>query len=430
MKNQRKIALEILLNQEEKNLLLKDLLLELESSLTNQEYGFVRTIIYGTIRYKIRLDYILDKMSKIKLTKIHKPILIILRLSLYQLIYMEHIKVSAVINEAVELAKIYGNKGSVSFVNGLLRNFVRNKESMLEINLKGLNMLSVKYSMPLWIIKLLSFRSEDIESTLTNFNSESAFSIRPCSLNVDSNILIKSLGEKGFEITDGKLSESSLIINNPSGIFSTNEYFDGEFYVQSDASQYVSQVSDVMEGMNILDMCAAPGGKTGHMYELSKGKAEVTACDVSQDKVNLLSENFKRLKYDSIVVQQNDAMKLNSEFINKFDLVLLDAPCSSLGLISKMPELKYNKEYADIITLSNKQRQMLNNAYKYVKKGGIIIYSTCTFTKEENENLITDFINENSDLYIEEIHGTKTFYVDPVKYNTDAFCVTKIRKEA
>ena len=120
----------------------------------------------------------------------------------------------------------------------------------------------------------------------------------------------------------------------------------------------------------------------------------------------------------------------NSEFINKFDLVLLDAPCSSLGLISKMPELKYNKEYADIITLSNKQRQMLNNAYKYVKKGGIIIYSTCTFTKEENENLITDFINENSDLYIEEIHGTKTFYVDPVKYNTDAFCVTKIRKEA
>lgn len=430
MKNQRQIILEILMQQEKDNLLLKDLLQNYENNLNNQEYGFIRTIVYGTLRYKLKLDYIISKMSKIKLNKIHRPIHNILRLSLFQLIYMGHIKESAVINEAVELAKIYGNKGSVSFVNGLLRNFLRKKDDMMEVSgLDSLDRLSIEYSTPRWIIELLKTRHEDVEEILTLLNSESPFTIRANRLLISREELSNKLKDKGFQIKNTLLSNDGLVIENPSGIINTEEFKQGLFYVQSDASQFVSETLNVDENLSILDLCAAPGGKTGHIYELSEGNSKIVACDVSKDKINLLKENFKRMKYENIELLKNDATKYKSDFENQFDICLVDAPCSSLGLINRMPELKYNKSIDDIKTLAKKQLNILNNAYKYVKMGGTLLYSTCTFTIQENEDVIKEFLAMHSDMHIENIEDKNTFFVNPLIYNTDMFCITKLRKD-
>lgn len=430
MKNQRKIAIDILLQHEKDKSLLKDLLKNFEDELNSQEYGFIKTLIYGTVRYKIRLDYIISKLSKIKIKKLHAPILYILRLSLFQLIYMSHIPESAVINEGVNLAKIYGNKGSIPFVNGILRTFLRNKHEIIPVTGSvSKDHKSIVESFPGEIVSLLGKRYEDIVTAMEKFNTEINLTVRANVLQTNRDKLMESLSSQGFDVKGTNLSSTGISIINPYGIFDTIEFNRGDFYIQSEASQFVSEVSGALSGMEILDLCAAPGGKTSHLYELTHGNGNITACDITKTKINVMKENFSRMNYENINTELNDATKLREDFIDKFDMVLVDAPCSSLGLIRRMPELKYNKGLDDVIALSKKQTQIMNNAYKYLKKGGTLIYSTCTFTTEENEDVIRKFIEEHKDMHVSNIKGEETFYVDPIAYDSDAFCITKLLKE-
>lgn len=426
MKNQREIVIELLNKYEEENKSLDDLLNNL-TNLNSQEYGFVKTLLYGTVRYKIRLDYIIKKLSKIKFNKIHKSILNILRISLYQIIYMDHIPERAVVNEGVELAKKFGNKGSVGFVNGSLRNFIRNKEKFLKVNLNNeLERFSIIYSFPMWLVENIkeNYQYYNLEEILNKFNEEAEFGIRINVLKTSKDDFLNEI-KKSYNFKDMDHSTNGTVLENPSNIFNTKIYNEGYFYVMSQSSQLVSEmIFKYIKPTKVLDMCAAPGGKITHIYELSKGTGEFLACDISDYKLKLIKENLERLyNSESIKLCKNDGTKINENFIEKFDLVILDAPCSALGLIRKMPEIKYNKKPESLKSLSNMQLKMLNNASKYVLKEGVISYSTCTFTKEENIEVIEKFLMVNKNFELLESRK-----ISPSDFNSDGFSIFILKR--
>lgn len=429
--NQRKIATEILLKNYDSDKLLKDILIRYKKVLNKTEFGFVKNLVYKTVRQKRTLNHIISKISKIKIEKIHKPILAILQLSICQLLYMENIPKEAVVNEAVEVAKSFGNRGSVSFVNGCLRNFLRNREKFSDLSdLKGKERLSIIYSYPTWLINIIEsqFKENDLEGMLKAFNEETDFTIRTNLLKTNRKCLMDSLSAKNF-ITEGtKISDVGIKIKNPSGIFDTKEFSEGKFYVQSESSQLASIFLDIKKNSDVLDMCASPGGKTTHLYEIAGGNINLTATDLTEEKISKINENILRLEHENIKVLKKDATIFEENFEEKFDYIMLDAPCSALGLIGNYPELKYKKNKNQVETLRKNQKKMLENASKYLKSGGSMIYSTCTFTKEENFQNISEFLENHHEFSIEKIYNKDTLVLNPKDYGTVGFSITKLKK--
>lgn len=421
MTNQREEALNIIKKAQEDEDLVD--LIENLKNIDPQEYGFIKSISFGTIRYLIRIDYIIKKLSKIKFSKIHTDILNIMRLSLYQLIYMEHIPESAVVNESVKLAKKYGNKGAVGFVNGSLRNFIRNKDEFLKIECKtNIKKLSIKYSYPIWIVKEIEkvYGLQILEEVLITFNEPSKFVIRTNSIKITRENLKARLENLGFVVELTKFSNYGLVIENPRGIFDSTPYIEGLFYVQSESSQLVGQLAIENEKYeSVLDLCSSPGGKISHIYELLEGQGHYTAADINEKKIETIYDNFKRLNIKDIKIVVNDATNKNEEMNNNFDLIILDAPCSALGLMSKFPQIKYTKSYDDLKDLSIIQKKILDNAKDYLKPGGKLVYSTCTFTLMENEEVIYEFLKENKNFSLKK----KIKKISPLDFDSDGFTI-------
>lgn len=426
MKNQREVSLNIL-NELEKNnfLFLDEILGNHTKNLDSQSYGFIKTVSYGTVRYKLRLDYIIDNMSKMKFNKIDKTVLNILRISLYQLIYMSHVEDFAIVNEGVNLTKKYSNKGSVGFVNGLLRNFLRNKNKFLKIpktNYK--KYLSIKYSFPEWLMDeiIKGYGEKDIESILKKFNEEPIFTIRTNTTKISRDDLLLRLNKIGYNGRKTLESKVGIVIDNPENIFNTEEYRKGLFYVQSESSQLVI---DLVEGKytHILDLCAAPGGKLTHIYEKNKGDGKYIGFDVSKDKLDLIRENIKRLGNYNISLEINDGKNKIQNLNNSSDLVIADVPCSALGLIRRYPDMKYSKNKKNIKSLNKIQKQILKNGSEYLEINGILIYSTCTFTLEENECIIDKFLNENKNY--ELIFSNR---ISPIDFDSDGFTINILKR--
>jgi 16S rRNA (cytosine967-C5)-methyltransferase len=421
MTNQREEALNIIKKAQEDEDLID--LIENLKNIDPQEYGFIKSISFGTIRYLIRIDYIIKKLSKIKFSKIHTDILNIMRLSLYQLIYMEHIPESAVVNESVKLAKKHGNKGAVGFVNGSLRNFIRNKDEFLKIECKtNIEKLSIKYSYPIWIVREIEkvYGLQILEDVLIKFNEPSKFVIRTNSIKITRENLKARLENLGFVVELTKFSNDGLFIENPRGIFDSTPYIEGLFYVQSESSQLVGQLAIENEKYeNVLDLCSSPGGKISHIYELLKGQGKYTAADINEKKIETIYDNFKRLDIKDIKIVVNDATNKNEEMNNNFDLIILDAPCSALGLMSKFPQIKYTKSYDDLKDLSIIQKKILDNAKDYLKPGGKLVYSTCTFTLMENEEVIYEFLKENKNFSLKK----KLKKISPLDFDSDGFTI-------
>lgn len=423
MDKYRKYAVDILNKCQENNNFNLDEILENYKNLESRDFGFIKTLVYGTTRYRLRLDYIIKKLSKIPLRKIDISIMNILRMSLYQLIYMDNIPDSAAINEAVNLAKVFGNRGSSGYVNGSLRNFSRNREKFLEISEDYKKSLSIKYSYPEWIIDEIkkSYGKDKLESVLEYFNKEPEFGIRINSLKFSEDEVIDSLEDNGFKLLKMNNSKYGYIVKNPAGIFSLNIYKEGGFYVQSESSQFVTEkIRDFKDISYILDLCASPGGKITSAYEILEGRGEFLACDINSYKLSIIKENANRLSHKNIRVLKNDAIKFNDSFKENYDLVILDAPCSALGLIRKYPEMKYQKSINDVKSLASMQKKMLDNALKYINENGYIIYSTCSFTIDETIN-ITHNIEDKSVRIIEES------LISPDDFNSDGFyrCILK-----
>ncbi|MGN0466930.1 MAG: 16S rRNA (cytosine(967)-C(5))-methyltransferase RsmB, partial [Lachnospiraceae bacterium] len=311
----------------------------------------------------------------------------LLRMSVYQICYLDHIPDSAVCNEAVSLAKKRGFKSLSGFINGVLRNISRNKDkiSFPDEKKDPILFLSVKYSMPEWIIKMwLSEYPYDIVEKMLASTLEERGTVVRVNLQKTTREELKEQLSKEMNVRDGIYLPFSLVLTQYDYLQKNSAFLDGKFQVQDESSMLVSVIADPKKNNFVVDVCAAPGGKTLHIAELLKEEGQVLSRDLTEDKIELIEDNIERMGYKNIKTEVFDALELDESLIGKADIVIADLPCSGLGVMAKKNDLKYRVTRDDIRELSALQRKILEVVSQYVKQGGILIYSTCTVTREEN----------------------------------------------
>jgi 16S rRNA (cytosine967-C5)-methyltransferase len=441
----RELALNILIdiyeNQAFSNIAIKR---HLKDKLNSQEENLVREIVYGVLENEIYIDYIISKASSIRLKKIHSIMLIILRMGIYQLVFMDKIPPSAAVNESVKLAKRHGHKGSIGFVNGVLRSVSRDKDKFMQIDVKDkVDYISIKYSHPRWIVErwVKEFGEEFTEKLCIENNNKPELNIRVNTLKTTKEDLIKKLQEQGMIIRQSRYSNDSLIIENPTRITETKEFLLGCFIIQDESSTLVGQIMNPKPKSVVVDVCSAPGGKATHLGQIMNNEGRILSRDIYDHKLKLIEENASRLGINIIETSEGDATKKDESLVNIADYCLVDAPCSGFGLIRRKPEIKWNRKESDIDELVNIQYNILNNVKNYLKVGGVLIYSTCTIENDENINLINKFLEENENFKLvniedrinnkENISTLKDGYIQlyPHIHGTDGFYIAKMIKE-
>lgn len=426
MKNDYKLSLNILdevLNSNKKS---NDQINKYANYANN--LSFLTKIVYGVLENKIYLDYMIRKLSSVRLKKIHKKILIILEIGFYDIHFL-NTKDYAIVNELVELSKEI-NPRSAGFVNAILRNFIRDEKEIAKIKESDdLKSLSIRYSMPEEITNYI-FENYGLEYTknfLRYVNSEQLISIRVNNLKTNVSDLKKLLEAKSFMVKESKISKTALMILNPSGLANSKEFKEGLFTIQQEASMKAIEVLDPKENSNILDICAAPGTKTSYIGEYVNNKSKILANDLLADKLSLIKENIDRLSLKNIELTSFDASIYQEKLKEKFDYILVDAPCSGLGVIGRKPEIRYNRTIEDIKNLSLLQRQILENSILYLKRGGYILYSTCTIGNIENiENF--NYLKNKENLEVVPIDGKKYLEFTNFIDHTDGFFISKFKK--
>lgn len=426
MKNDYKLSLNILdevLNSNKKS---NDQINKYANYANN--LSFLTKIVYGVLENKIYLDYMIRKLSSVRLKKIHKKILIILEIGFYDIHFL-NTKDYAIVNELVELTKEI-NPRSAGFVNAILRNFIRDEKEIAKIKESDdLKSLSIRYSMPEEITNYI-FENYGLEYTknfLRYVNSEQLISIRVNNLKTNVSKLKKFLEAKSFIVKKSNISKNSLIILNPSGLANSKEFKEGLFTIQQEASMKAIEILDPKENSNILDICAAPGTKTSYIGEYVNNKSNILANDLLSDKLSLIKENIDRLSLKNIKLTSFDASIYQEKLKEKFDYILVDAPCSGLGVIGRKPEIRYNRTIEDIKNLSLLQRQILENSILYLKRGGYILYSTCTIGNIENiENF--NYLKNKENLEVVPIDGKKYLEFTNFIDHTDGFFISKFKK--
>ena len=385
-------------------------------------------IVYGVLENKIYLDYMIRKLSNIRLKKINPKILIILEMGVYNIHFLEK-KDYAVVNELVNLTKSV-DKRSKGFVNAILRSFIRDEKEIATIYERDdIKALSIRYSLPEDLTNYIyqNYGMDYTKNFLRYINSEQVISIRVNNLKTNREDLKEKLEESGYEIENGKISCNALRVLNPAGLAESNEFKDGLFTIQQESSMKTIEVLDPKKGAKILDLCAAPGTKTSYIGEYIENDGEIIANDLLEQKLPLIKENIDRLGLKNIDLTSFDATVLQEKYLNAFDYVLVDAPCSGLGVMGRKAEIRYNRSIEDIKTLAKLQRDILANAVKYLKNGGSLLYSTCTIGSIENKANF-EYLRAMNDLELIPIDGKD--YIEYVNFEdeTDGFFISKFKK--
>ncbi|MGL5256162.1 MAG: 16S rRNA (cytosine(967)-C(5))-methyltransferase RsmB [Proteocatella sp.] len=364
-------------------------------NLENKDRGFLTELVYGTIENKLYLDYVIQKYSKQKLKDVSKEVLIILEMGLYQIRDMDSVTDFAAVDESVKLCKKIYPKGS-GFVNAILRNILRDKTAF-DIDIKDpVKKVSVEYSISRDIAELVisQYGLEEAEDIFYGFSQKPQLYIRVNRLKTEPNELKNLLEKEGIEVEFVSENPDALRVKNMKNIENNPQYKSGLFTIQDISSMRCVKEVDPKKEERILDLCACPGGKTTYMAELMENSGEIDARDISQNKLELVQMTCKRLGISIVNIAASDASIYNSEFEGIYDRVLADVPCSGLGIIKRKPEIRY-KKLKDIESLYEIQKKIIENASKYVKNDGILIYSTCTINKSENEDITNWFLENN-----------------------------------
>ncbi len=407
--NEREIVLEVLLEITEhgmySHIVLRDVLNKYQY-LEKKERSFITRVTEGTLEHMMEIDYILDQFSKVKVKKMKPVIRNIMRSAVYQMKYMDSVPVSAACNEAVKLAVRKGFGSLRGFVNGVLRNVARNLDQ-IEYPTEPLQRLSIQYSMPEWILNLWlkAYDSDIVEQMLQAFQRETPLTIR-CNLRmVTPKQLKEHLEAEGVTVQVHPYLEYAFHISGFDYLGDLESFQNGEFSVQDISSMLVSELAAPKEGDYVIDVCAAPGGKSLHMAEKLNGSGHVEARDLTEYKVSLIQENIERTGLSNVEAVQQDALIFDEASVGKADIVLADLPCSGLGVLAKKTDLKYKatKEGAD--SLAKLQREMLKNVQAYVKDEGKLVYSTCTINPAENMDNVHWFLNQYPEFELIDIHG-------------------------
>ncbi|WMJ82096.1 16S rRNA (cytosine(967)-C(5))-methyltransferase RsmB [Clostridium sp. MB40-C1] len=429
MKNSREICADILykvFNQNSySNIVLKNELNKCD--LNNNDKGLITEIVYGTIKYKYTIDIILNSFIKNGINKIDEYILNILRMSVYQIKYLDKIPNFAVVNEAVELTKKKKSIGASKLVNGVLRNYLRNLDKKYYNEKNVVEALCFNYSFDKWLVKLFinQYGNEIAEKILSGLNKRPAVTVRVNALKVSYDEAYNKLIEDGYNVEEGYVCPEAIIINKGKSIELNPLFKEGLVTVQDESAMLVAPSMDLKENMNVLDLCSAPGGKTTHISEVMDNTGEVRAFDIYNNKLELVKDNAKRLGVKNLICRNMDASILNEDLKDSADAVLIDVPCSGIGIIRKKPEIKYTKNLKGLNELVEIQRKILCNAATYVKPKGVLLYSTCTLNKKENEDNIRWFLKNNPQYSIEPLYYGK---LDNFIY-TEEGCVTILPNE-
>ena len=387
------------------NIALNEILEKNGKFLNEKDIGLISEIVYGVTTWKLTIDEIIKKYSKIKLKKISPWILNNLRMGIYQIIFLDRIPKSAAVNEAVNLAKRYGHKGSFGFTNAVLRKVTKNDYEEFSNIKDDKERLSKKYSMPIWIIECLMKEKmliEKIEEICKYSNEKPKLTIRVNKLKTTPEILKEKLENKKIKVEKAKL-DSFLYIQNAKNIENIEEFKEGLFTVQDEGAGLIPFVLNPKPNEIVLDACSSPGGKTTYMAELMQNKGKIIAWDMYEHRVKLVEKAMERLGISIIETKEQDATILKEEYLQKFDKILLDVPCSGLGVLKRKPDIKWQRTLKDIEEIANIQMKILTTCSKYLKNNGEIIYSTCTILKEENEKIIEKFLEKNSNFKLEKI---------------------------
>lgn len=361
--------------------------LEKYQYLDKSDRAFITRVTEGTLERMIELDYITDQFSKVKVKKMKPVIRAIVRSAVYQLKYMDSVPDSAVCNEAVKLAVSKGFGGLRGFVNGVLRSIARNLDSVQYPPEGTKEYLSVRYSMPPWILEqwLAWYTPEQVEQMLRNFLEEKPTSIR-CNLHqISREDLKRKLAGEGVKAEEVPELPCALLISGYDYLGALPSFQEGDFQVQDISSMLVAERANPREGDYIIDVCAAPGGKALHLADKLRGTGMVQARDISDYKVGLIWDNIRRAGMENIEAVRWDATVLDEESVEKADIVIADLPCSGLGVLGRKSDLKYRMTREGEKELAALQRQILSQVWRYVKPGGKLVYSTCTINREENE---------------------------------------------
>ncbi len=443
--NVREIALQALLQIEKdqaySNLLLNQMINK--HKLNPKDVGLLTELVYGTVQRRKTLDYFLTPFVKKGLKKLDLWVLVLLRLSLYQLVYLDRIPDRAIVHEAVEIAKKKGHKGISSMVNGTLRSIIREGVPSVDDIKDPIKRLAIKESYPTWLIDrwVQQFGLETTEK-ICEVNAVPPVvtaRINRTKIN-DIDKAIARLKEEGVIAIKGDLSPDAIKIIE-GHLPSTTLYKQGYLTIQDESSMLVARALNPEEGTKVLDSCAAPGGKTTHLAELMAGTGSVNALDLHEHKIKLIKDQARRLQLPNIHTNATDSRKANQLFDKEsFDYILVDAPCTGFGVIRRKPDIKWQKSEKDIERISAIQTDILASVASLLKPGGRLVYSTCTIDIEENENVVQAFLKEHTEFQIDDSLAERlpectkiafnngTLQILPHYFDTDGFFVASLVK--
>ncbi len=382
---------------------------EQDPHLSERDRAFTVHLVQGVFRWRLRLDWIIKQSLRFSFNKIEPPILNILRIALYQIFFMDRVPQFAAVNEAVKQARAVGKGHATGFVNGILRHICRQKDQIAfpDREKDQIRYLSVFYSYPTWLVKkwVRELGINDAERLLAAGNQVPSLVIRTNSLKIDRPGLVKRLGGEGVTGISTLSSPEGIKVEGLKGPVSQLKAFkEGLFQVQGEAAQACSHLLFPRSGDSILDLCAGLGGKSTHLAELMGGKGWILALDMSRGRLIRLAQSSCRLGIGCIQPIVADATDRLSSFVRyPFDKVLIDGPCSGLGNISRHPDGKWVRDEGDIKRLALLQKGILNEAVPLLRKDGTMLYVTCTVSREENEEVVSDFLEENKEMALENL---------------------------
>lgn len=377
-----------------------------QGHLSDQDRRFITELVYGTVKAGATLDWILNIYLNRPLTKVAPVIRNILRLGIYQLFFLEKVPASAACNQSVELAKKFGHAGTVKFVNGVLRNAARSPEKIVypDRDKDPTKYLALKYFHPEWLIERWVNRLgvTSCEALCQTNNTTPPLSLRTNIVKINRDALIKRLTDEGVTCRASNWTPEGIVCQEHPALSTLTSLKEGLFQVQDESSMLVAHILDPKPGEFIIDACGAPGGKTTHIAALMNNTGQVLSTDIYEHKLALTRENAARLALTNIETKALDAVNLGSMFPHKADRVLVDAPCSGLGVLRRKPDSRWRKSVETLHDLPKLQAAILTSASQCVKQGGVLVYSTCTTEPEENQDIVQTFLNANPDFTLDQ----------------------------
>lgn len=430
----RELALKILYKIDNEkaysNIILNEEINKNRKIIDERDIGFISEIVYGVTTWKLTIDEIIRKYSKIRLKKISPWIITILRMGVYQIVFLDKVPKSAAVNESVNLAKRYGHKSSSNFVNAILRKISKKDyEDFFDID-DNIERISKTTSMPVWIIeKLLKEKDiDEVENICKNSNIRPKITVRINKLKTNKEEIKKILAKEKIEFKECELDDF-LILEKVKNIENFDLIKNGYLTIQDKGAGLIALVLNPKENEHVLDACSSPGGKTTYMAEMMNNRGEIVAWDIHEHRVNLVEKNAKRLDINIINTECKDATKYEEKYKERFDKILLDVPCLGLGVLKRKPDIKWQRKEEDINEITKIQKEILNSCSKYLKENGELVYSTCSILKDENEKIIKEFLEKNKNFEAIEISGKQQYIQLYQDKENDGFFICKLKKK-